>query len=368
MQQVVPTGARAAFSQVTADALNRWIAAAVAGGVDFQSSTRELFLLATRLLNNANGSRQIHRKVQANIKHYKQGVLDDPKTMPAARQRAVEQQVAKQIHKQLMRGNISRATRALDAAEVAQATPEVLAKLPELHPDAEPPAVDNHDTVPVQITRQQLRQVINRLPKRSAPGPSGWTFEHIQAVAQSTPEGMDAVLSFVNTVLRGDAPECAEFRASRLIALFKKPHGSALEHGVRPIAIGEVWARLVSMCAMAACPDTVPALAPLQVGVGVKGGAHVLGHAVRAGTLAHPDDVTLQLEFKNAFNSLSRKAMLKAVAARAPQLLNTQRGHTHMPAHCYYKSLPRMRSISNPRPECVRVTPAVHSLLHFRMC
>jgi hypothetical protein len=139
-------------------------------------------------------------------------------------------------------------------------------------------------------------------------------------VAQSTPEGMDAVLAFVNTALRGDAPECAEFRASRLIALFKKAHGPAHERGVRPVAIGEVWARQVSMCAMAACPNKGPALAPLQVAVGVKGGAYVLGHTIRAGTLAHPEDVALQLDFKNAFYSVSRDAMLKAVAATAPQL------------------------------------------------
>jgi hypothetical protein len=61
-------------------------------------------------------------------------------------------------------------------------------------------------------------------------------------------------------------------------------------------------------------------LAPLQVGVGVKGGAPVLGHAIRAGILPHPEDVTLQLDCKNAFNSLSRETMLNAVATRGPQL------------------------------------------------
>ena len=183
---------------------------------------------------------------------------------------------------------------------MAQATPEVLQKLAELHPDAEPPQVDHPNTVPIQVTRAQLKQVIKRLPKGSAPGPSGWTFEHIQAVATGSAEGMDAILAFVNTCLQGDAPDCDQFRASRLIALFKKSHGSVLERGIRPIAIGEVWARLVSMCAMAACANIGPALAPLQVGVGVKGGAQVLGHAIRSGVMEHPEDVTLKLDFKNA--------------------------------------------------------------------
>jgi hypothetical protein len=34
---------------------------------------------------------------------------------------------------------------------------------------------------------------------------------------------------------------------------------------VRPIAIGEVWVRLASLCATAACQDAGPALAPLQL-------------------------------------------------------------------------------------------------------
>ena len=140
-------------------------------------------------------------------------------------------------------------------------------------------------------------------------------------MAQGTEAGMDAVLALVNAILAGDLPEWEWFTASRLVPLVKKAaHPGALQ-GVRPIAIGEVWARLVSMCAMAACPNIGPSLAPLQVGVGVRGGAQVLGHAIRAGVKAHPEDVTLQLDFKNAFNMIHRGAMLQAVASRAPQLL-----------------------------------------------
>jgi hypothetical protein len=238
--QTVPSGARKAFSKVTAEALNRWVAAADVGGAEYKTATRELFMLCSRLLNDRNGSRQRHRKIQSNIKRYRQGVLDESRPVPVAKRRTAEHQIAARVHKQLMKGNISRATRALDAAEVAKTTPEVMEKLAQLHPDAAPPQVDTHETVPVQITRDQLKKVIKRLPKGSAPGPSGWTFEHVQAVAQSTQEGLDAVLAFVNTALRGEAPECEEVRASRLIALFKKSHGTATERGVRPIAIGEV--------------------------------------------------------------------------------------------------------------------------------
>ena len=79
--------------------------------------------------------------------------------------------------------------------------------------------LDCPETVAVQITRAQLKKVIKRLPKGSAPGPGGCTFEHIQAVAQGTEAGMDAVLALVNAILAGDLPEWEWFTASRLVPL-----------------------------------------------------------------------------------------------------------------------------------------------------
>jgi hypothetical protein len=49
---------------------------------------------------------------------------------------------------------------------------------------------------------------------------------------------------------------------------------------VRPIAIVEVWVRLASLCAMAACQDAGPASAPLQLWVSVPAGSQSVGHAL----------------------------------------------------------------------------------------
>jgi hypothetical protein len=80
-------------------------------------------------------------KGQSSIERCRQGVFVVSMRLPATKRRAVEHQIAKQVNQQLMRGNISRATRALDAADVAQITPEGLGKLTELRPDAAPPEV-----------------------------------------------------------------------------------------------------------------------------------------------------------------------------------------------------------------------------------
>jgi hypothetical protein len=73
---------------------------------------------------------------------------------------------------------------------------------------------------------------------------------------------------------------------------------------------------------MAACREAGLALAPLQLGVDALGGRpQSVGHALWSGLLCCPGDVTLQLDFQNAFNSMFQQALLQAVASRAPRLL-----------------------------------------------
>ena len=85
---------------------------------------------------------------------------------------------------------------------------------------------------------------------------------------------------------------------------------------MRPVAIGEVWLRLVGQCAMAVSADLGKRMAPLQMGVGVSGGTQCVGHAVKAGIAAHPDQVPLQIDCKNAFHSLCSTSMLRAIATK----------------------------------------------------
>ena len=99
-----------------------------------------------------------------------------------------------------------------------------------------------------------------------------------------------------------------EMIASRLVALQKH------KGGVHPVAVGEVWMRFCSICALALCPEAGLDLASLQLGVGVAGGAQCIGHALRTGAEAHPDHVTVATDVRNAFNTMHRSAVLQAVA------------------------------------------------------
>lgn len=63
-------------------------------------------------------------------------------------------------------------------------------------------------------------------------------------------------------------------------------------------------------------------IAPIQNGFGVKGGAEAIVHAVRAFTEAQHDTpmAIVKLDFKNAFNELFRKFLLKEIKDTAPSL------------------------------------------------
>jgi hypothetical protein len=102
---------------------------------------------------------------------------------------------------------------------------------------------------------------------------------------------------------------------SRLLPI-AKPTG-----GILPIAIGEVLYRLAALCALAARPDAGKSLSPLQLGVGIRGGRKVAGHALQAGIAADPGCITVQTDWQNAFNTLRRDRMLAAVEERCQALL-----------------------------------------------
>ena len=63
--------------------------------------------------------------------------------------------------------------------------------------------------------------------------------------------------------------------------------------------------------------------APIQLGVGTPGGAEAAIHALRRYAEYLPKDyVIVKLDFKNAFNTLRRDTMLKAVRREIPELYN----------------------------------------------
>ena len=106
------------------------------------------------------------------------------------------------------------------------------------------------------------------------------------------------------------------FFGANLIAFRKK------DGGTRPIAVGLMLRRLVARAACAAVRDrAAELLAPIQVDLGVRGGAEAAVHAARRFLdLSGGTSGLLKLDFENAFNTVHRQAVLSACMQHLPDL------------------------------------------------
>ena len=320
--RTVPFAARDQWSRSVRRALEGILAAKERG---LESEICEAFSALLRLpvqsLTDTQASRGRARRTRVRLQRLDadedpNGSVEAPDAQPHTRRVDDKYRLAARAHKHLTLGSISRAAKCLEALPIADPNNETMEALRALHPIAQPPIVPHCEVAAITVTLEMFKDVLIALPKGSAPGPSGWTYEHIKAATTGEDSALGAALVIINLIVSGTLPHIPELLDSRLIGL-QKPNGG----GLRPIAIGEAWLRLASLCAMAACPNAGRSLAPLQLGVGVSGGSQIIGQAIAAGITADPQCVTVQLDWRNAFNSLSREAMLAAIVKRQPTLL-----------------------------------------------
>ena len=90
--------------------------------------------------------------------------------------------------------------------------------------------------------------------------------------------------------------------------------------GLRPIAIGYTLRRLAAKCANKyPTANLASHFAPIQLGVGMPGGAEAAIHSVRRYIENLPKDyIIVRLDFKNAFKTLKRNTMLEAIRRELP--------------------------------------------------
>jgi hypothetical protein len=185
----------------------------------------------------------------------------------------------------------------------------VLGKLRDLHPDADPPAALAINAPALEVSAETLVAVCKRVSahnRGTAGGPSGWTYEMICACVQASEDGMRAALRFINLLRSGSLPRSSFVLESVMVGLLK-PTDGAPNGSVRPIAIGEAWYRLAMLCALTDVGAAVGAgLAPVQEGVGTRGGVDAVAHAIATALEADPLAVACAVDCENAFNTVSR--------------------------------------------------------------
>jgi hypothetical protein len=128
------------------------------------------------------------------------------------------------------------------------------------------------------------------------------------------------LLLVVILLAKGRAPQVVQpwLCGASLVAV-PKPKG-----GLRPVAVGETWRRLVSkVLASSVAEEVRDDLEPVQVGAGVRGGCEAVVHATRQWLHRNREDcnkVLVKLDLTNAFNSIDRSACLHSIRRVAPAL------------------------------------------------
>jgi hypothetical protein len=147
----------------------------------------------------------------------------------------------------------------------------------------------------------------------------------------SSEQARSALLSepteFVNRSIHGHLPELlVPWFVGAPLTAFAKHNG-----GVRPLAVGETLRRLTSKLGVSIVKDRAAVYfglqddpyVPVQLGVGVRGGAEIAVHLVRSVVEAHGGDGSFALrtfDFSNAFNEASKQKFLDIVQEKYPEL------------------------------------------------
>lgn len=210
------------------------------------------------------------------------------------------------------RGFVSRAATTLsNPANIALDQQDAIPELERLHPPREkdlPPLPS--DTPPIAVDVDALSKIVRtKLANGSAPGPSGWTGEHIAVLMQDT-VCREAVVLITTMIINGDFNQTARnhYLACRLLPLSKS------SGGIRPIAMPDAWCKLASIYVNKRLLENRDKLFPqIQMGVGMPGGPERAVHTIRAAMEANPTHVVLNTDITNAFNSCSRHAMASAL-------------------------------------------------------
>ena len=225
-------------------------------------------------------------------------------------------------------GNLSKACSALLSCGIADVNPSVLCDLRSKHP-SRPTAVKLPVTsLPpsIQMTRDEVAVGIRSFPAASGAGPSKLFPDHLrEALKCATPlkseRLLDEITSLVNIWASGEV--CPSL-ATRICAAYLHPLLKK-DGGIRPVAVGETFRRLVSKCLNSAIrKEAASILSPLQLGVGVRGGCEIAIHSLRSvvDKLGSDDRTCLmKIDFKNAFNVISRQTVLNQVHSLFPGIL-----------------------------------------------
>lgn len=271
--------------------------------------------------------------------------LDSPELAAERLQR----RKANQARRLATEGSLSKATARLDpnAAPIARLDENGMEALRALHPATARTGIDRETPAPVPgLTRQPLpldllARALRNMDRSAAAGPTGWS-RRLCPQSGSLPKltNLMAVVGLLGMGLLPLTGEALQFLGGGSIVPLTKRDAEGKNVGVRPIVLGEFLLKWAGKALMIQHESAITRiLLPAdQHGVGIKGGQEHIVHAIKAyrelASLAgETDTALLQVDFTNAYNTISRSLVRRALL-EAPDLHGLlPYFDTHYPLH-----------------------------------
>ena len=223
----------------------------------------------------------------------------------------------------LRMGDVRKALQLLNSAPIAPKTEATLQRLKDLHPKGplpEPlPQVSNPEDIP-HFTDDLVRSALSTFGPGSAAGLFGIKPCCFSRQLGRRPTASEAHSTRAcNYFARGRGPEFLRplMAGGVSIALEKS------QTAVRPLACGDPIRRLVAKCFCLGGKEAISkAFAGKNYGVGCKGGVEVVAHSLRDTLAKHKGSKLglLKIDFKNAFNMVSRNHFMKQAHEMFPYM------------------------------------------------
>lgn len=171
------------------------------------------------------------------------------------------------------------------------------------------PAAVMAPRVPVEL----VQLVVGRLPAHKGVGVSGWTYEGIRQAAALDGRVLIVLTCIAELLAAGCLGAARVWTMGRLVAL-EKANGE-----VRPVVVGESLLRLLTKIVLQTAVPADVRIHEEQYAHGVAGGVERAAMSAQAALTA--GKTLLCTDVRNAYNTISRREILRATSRRCPRLL-----------------------------------------------
>ena len=230
------------------------------------------------------------------------------------------------IKKALEEGNINKVTRLLDSGGIKNLDTKTLniikSKFPEVYTTVILNQLHFSDNTPLvnfmdESTQIQTIRYLNKQPRNAARSSLGWSTDHIQDILYYYPTATAGFFNFLQLITDGKISATTKklLYRGRGIALIQKDK-------IRPIIIQCPFHKTAShILVKALAQKSIEVCGKKQLGSPISGGIEILIHTIRIILEMNSDFVIIKTDIKNAFNELSREAIINAVNEQANEIL-----------------------------------------------